>query len=439
MEQNLEEAVRPLAINPFRISQPLGGVLALQGIFRSIPILHGAQGCVESIKTVLSRHFREPISIQNIAMHEYNLIFGGAENIQEVIQLVLSRHKPDVVGVIGTSLTEVVGEDLLRAAEKFRNEHGSFLRDRLLCALYLPDYEGAMESGYSQATYAVLEEIAHFHANASRKKQRSRINLLAGPHLTPGDVMELKEIMASFALEVIVVPDLSSSLTGHLLTGYTPLSRGGVPLDYLKEVVSSGFTVAIGGSMEASAALLKREFDIPYCVFPGVAGLQATDEFFDFLQQYSRNAVQVKYRWQRQFLLDCLLDTRAVFRGKRVVAALEPDHLVSLYQWLPETGIKSLRSVASYASPVLAALGDSVQVGDLEIMENWVREGADLWIGNSYGEQIARRQGVPFIPLGFPIFNRFGSPFTVSIGYKGMADQINYFGNVLTNKECVHR
>lgn len=439
MEQKSEAAVRPLAINPFRIGQPLGGVLALQGIFRSVPILHGAQGCAESIQTVLSRHFREPISIQNIAMHEYNLIFGGAKSIREVIQIVISRHKPDVMGVIGTSLTEVVGEDLMEAVRTYRKNNALPLRDKLLFSLYLPDYEGSMESGYAKMTYAVLKEIAALHAGSARKKHRNRINLLAGSHLTPGDVMELKEIIASFGLEVIVLPDLSSSLTGHLLTGYTPLSRGGVPLDYLKEVAASGFTIAVGSSMEPSARLLQEEFGIPYQVFAGVSGLEATDEFFDFLQQLSRNSVEVKYRWQRQFLLDCMLDTRAVFRGKRILAALEPDHLVSLYQWLTEAGIKSLRAVVSCPSPSLQHIREPVAAGDLEELEAWAKEGADLWISNSHGEQVARRCGVPFIPMGFPIFNRFGSPFTVSVGYKGMADQMNHFGNVLLNKEGVYR
>lgn len=439
MENHEEIPCRPLSVNPFRISQPLGGVLALQGIYKSMPILHGAQGCVEAIKTVLSRHFREPVSIQNIAMHEYNLIFGGAESIREVIHLVTTKHKPDVTGVIGTSLTEVVGEDLREAAEAFGRDHAFALRDKLLFALYLPDYEGSMESGYAKTVHAVLKEIIAGHSNSSRKKHKNRINLLPGAHLTPGDVLELKEIIASFGLEVIVLPDLSSSLTGHLLTGYTPLSRGGVPLDYLREVASSGHTLALGASMEPSARLLKEAFEIPYTVFAGVSGLQASDDFFAFLQQYSRNEVQVKYRWQRQFLLDVLLDTRSVFRGKRVVAALEPDHLVALYQWMSEVGVKSLRAVASAPSAALEQLPDGVKAGELEDLEGWAREGADLWISNSYGEAIAGRNGVAFIPHGFPVFNRLGSPFSVHVGYRGTADQIHSFGNVLLGKEGVSR
>ncbi|MFM9327673.1 nitrogenase iron-molybdenum cofactor biosynthesis protein NifN [Paenibacillus mesotrionivorans] len=439
MEADFEQQDRPLAINPFRVSQSLGGVLALQGIFRSMPVLHGPQGCAESIQTVLSRHFREPVPLQNIAMQEYNLIFGGEKTIHEVLEIVFTKHKPDVVAVVGSSMTEAVGEDLPGAVRSFRKRHERLLQDKLLLDLYLPDYEGSLESGYAQMATAVLGELVSRcrGRSGSKTKHKDRINLLAGSHLTPGDVMELKEIISSFGLEVIVLPDLSSSLAGHLLAGHMSLSRGGVPLDYLWEMAASGFTLAVGCSMEPGAKLLEEEFGIAYRVFPSVSGLEATDEFFGFLQRYSRNAVQMKYRWQRQFALDCLLDTRAAFRGKRVVAALEPDHLVALQAWLQEAGIKALSAVAPFSAPALELVKGEKAEGDLQDLQLMAGRGADLWISNSYGEHVAKASGIRFMPMGFPVLNRYGSPYSVSLGYRGMAELLNSVGNVLMNGERV--
>ncbi|WP_181592837.1 nitrogenase iron-molybdenum cofactor biosynthesis protein NifN [Paenibacillus sp. YN15] len=439
MELSFEQRDRPLAINPFRVSQSLGGVLALQGIFRSLPVLHGPQGCAESIQTVLSRHFREPIPLQNIAMQEYNLIFGGEKTIHEVLQIVFTKHNPDVVAVVGSSMTEAVGEDLPGAVRSFRKLHEKMLQDKLLLELYLPDYEGSLESGYARMTEAALRELAsRYRAGGSSKARRKdRINLLAGSHLTPGDVMELKEIISSFGLEVIVLPDLSSSLAGHLLVGHMSLSRGGVPLDYLWEMAASGFTLAVGSSMEPAARILEEEFGIGYHIFPSVSGLEATDGFFGFLQRYSRNAVQMKYRWQRQFALDCLLDTRASFRGKQVVAALEPDHLVSVQAWLWEAGIKAFSAVVPFSTSALELVkGDTIE-GDLQDLQLMANRGADLWISNSYGEHVAKELGIRFMPMGFPVLNRYGSPYSVSLGYRGMADLLNSLGNVLMNGERV--
>lgn len=426
---------KPLSVNPFQTSQTVGGVLALQGIYRAVPILHGAQGCAESVKTVLSRHFREPISIQNIAIHEQNLIFGGEEAIRTMIRLVMDKHHPDVLALIGTSLTEVVGEDLLGTAEAYYRQHKPMFRDKLMCGLYLPDYEGSLESGYAKTVHAVIKKVIQSGGRTVRKKKRSRINLLPGAHLTPGDVMELKEIIASFDIEVIVLPDLSSSLTGHLMMGHTPLSRGGVPLDYLREMLASSYTLALGSSMEPCARLLQEELQIPYQVFNGVTGLAETDEFFLFLRQFSQSDGQNKYRWQRQFLLDCMLDTRSVFRGKRILAALEPDHLLSLYQCLSELGIKSFGSVSSTASPAAATIPGAVQAGDLEDLERMATGGADLWVSNAYGERNALQYNIPYFPLGFPVFNRFGSPASVSVGYRGTADLLNDIANTMHTKE----
>lgn len=434
MDRAEQGAAKPLSVHPFQTSQAVGGVLALQGIFRSVPVLHGAQGCAEAVQTVLSRHFREPVSIQNIAIHEQNLIGGGGAAVREMIGHVLMKHNPDVIALLGTSLTEVVGEDLPGTAEDYFRQNKEMFKDKLMFGLSLPDEECSLESGYAKTVYTVIQKIMHSGRRTVRKKKRNRINLLPGAHLTPGDVMELKEIIASFDLEVIVLPDLSSSLTGHLMTGHTQLSRGGVPLDYMREMLTSAYTIAIGRSMEPCARLLQEGLQIPYILFHGVTGLRESDEFFLFLRQFSQSEGQNKYRWQRQFLLDCLLDTRSVFRGQRVVAALEPDHLAALHQCLAELGIRSFRSVSPVPPPSPEAEGHpaSPLIGDLADLERIAAAGADLWISSSYGERIACSHKIPYAPLGFPVFNRFGAAARITAGYRGTAELLNDLANILS-------
>ncbi|MNL61731.1 Nitrogenase molybdenum-iron protein beta chain [compost metagenome] len=75
--------------------------------------------------------------------------------------------------------------------------------------------------------------------------------------------------------------------------------------------------------------------------------------------------------------------------------------------------------------------------GDLHDLQLMAGRGADLWIGNSYGEHVAKESGIRFMPMGFPVLNRYGSPYSVSLGYRGMADLLNNLGNVLMNGERV--
>lgn len=434
--ENVDETLyQPLANNLMHSSQVYGGVIALQGIYRSIPVLHGAQGCVGAIKSVLSRHYREPIPIQHIPIQAESQITNDGEHYREIIQMVVSKHSPDVMAVIETSCSEALGE--VQRIDRISDLYKEIFSNRLLFGMHLPEDEGSLESGYARTTHTVIMKIIEMTGKGKRKLRRNRINLLPGSHLTPGDVMELKEIIASFGIEVIVLPDLSSSLTGHLMTGYTNLSRGGAPLDYLKEMTTSAYTIAIGKSMESCGRLLYEEMKIPYIMFNGVTGLQESDEFFLFLRQFSQNEGQIKYRWERQLLLDCMLDTRSVFRGKTMVASLEPDHLVSLYQPLSEMGMKSFQSVISAPSQTEAFIPGVVRVGDMHDMEKMAVTGSDLWVSNGYGEATSKKHNIPFIPLGFPVFNRFGSPINVSVGYRGTAHRLNHFGNVLNKIDVI--
>lgn len=424
-------SAKPVSVNPIKTGQPLGGVLALQGFYRAMPLIHGAQGCSAFIKATMTRHYREPIASQTTALQETNVIFGGGKSLVEGLDTIIEKHRPSLVAVLTTALTEVAGEDVEGELRQYRKERN--LKDTLVVAASLPDFKGSLETGYVKTTEAVIAGILDLvKESRTRKKSRNRVNLLPGPHLTPGDVMELKEIISSFGLEVIALPDISTSLSGHLLTGHTPLTRGGLPLDYAKQAVTAECTIVVGASMIPAAKRLEEGAGIPYKVFPSLLGLQAADSFFSYLTTMSRQEVPVRYRWQREFLLDSMLDAHFVYGGKRVAAALEPDHLYGVTNWLREMGAVPAGLVAPSPSPIFDRMDEEVWVGDLGDLEDLAKQkGADLWISNSHGEQGAERLNLPFYASGFPVFDRFGSSLTVNIGYRGTADWVNGLGNVL--------
>jgi nitrogenase molybdenum-iron protein beta chain len=57
---------------------------------------------------------------------------------------------------------------------------------------------------------------------------------------------------------------------------------------------------------------------------------------------------------------------------------------------------------------------------DLFLLHQWIKnERVDLLIGNSYGKYIARDEDIPFMRMGFPIYDRIGHQYFPSIGYAG--------------------
>lgn len=428
----IKKMPKPLSCNPLKISQPLGGVLALQGIYRSLPIIHGAQGCTAFAKTLLTRHFREPIAVQTTALQEMDVIFDADQNLEEALVTVLDKHRPDCVGVVSTALTEASGADYAARVKKFKRDRGP--KDTLLITCSLPDYHGSLESGYSAMVEAVIDGLLEQTGRRAQKPVKRQINLLPGSFLTAGDVMELKEIIGSFGFDVITLPDLSTSLSGHLLTGYSPLTRGGVPLDAARQMLRSEFSIAIGPSMERPARRLQNGAGIPYRVFDGVSGLSACDEFFYFLQELSREPVPVRYRWQRENLLDGMLDAHFNYTGAAAVVALEPDHLCSAISWLEEMGVRFQGLVASYDAPSLRKTDREIWIGDLEDTERLAAD-ADLWISNSHGKTGAKRCGAAFMAAGFPILDELGAYASQTVGYRGTLELINKAGNRLIQRE----
>ncbi|SDY24280.1 nitrogenase molybdenum-iron protein NifN [Evansella caseinilytica] len=425
----MKTSKKQVAINPLKVSQALGGVLAFQGFFRSMPIIHGSQGCAAFIKALMTRHFREPIALQTSALQEMNVIFGSEQCMSEALDNVIARHDPAIIGVFSTALTETAGEDLKRNTAAYLQSRSS---SKFIIPVSLPDFTGSLESGYRITVEAIVHEaVGRMAGKLPARKVKHRVNLLAGSHLTPSDVMELKQILQAFDLEVVTVPDISTSLVAPRVKGFSSLTRGGVSLAELcTMMLTAEITIAVGASMEGAAKILHEYRGIPYCLFKSVTGLEASDELFSFLQNYTGEQVPMKFRWERDNLLDCMLDAHFYFSGRKVAVASEPDHLHAIIQLIKELGGGFSGLVTSISTPLVTETAEKIVAGDLDDLEN-MAAGADLWLSNSHGRQGASRLRVPFLPIGFPVFDQLGSLLTTSIGYRGTTELLIKIANAL--------
>lgn len=148
---------KPVSVNPLKIGQSLGAVLALQGCYRAMPLIHGAQGCSAFPKALLTRHFREPIALQTSALQEMDVIFDANRNLEEALNLVLSKHRPDIIGIIGTELTDVAGVDYQNMLKSYKRERN--MRGGLAFTVVLPDFRGSLESGFSATVESMIDEM----------------------------------------------------------------------------------------------------------------------------------------------------------------------------------------------------------------------------------------------------------------------------------------
>ena len=417
-------------VNPLKMSQPIGAALAFMGLNHCMPTLHGSQGCTSFGLVLFVRHFREMIPMQTTAMNEVTTILGGMDNIEQAIMNIWERAKPDVIGLASTGLTETKGDDVDAYLMLIRAKHPE-IANMAIVYVSTPDYVGAFQDGYSKAVVRIVQETAVPCAI----KRFNRINVLPGSHLTPGDIGELREIIESFGLEPVFIPDLSGSLDGHIPDDFTPTTLGGTTLEQLRSMGMAVATIGIGEQMHAAAIEVEMQTGVPYTLFDRLTGLDANDRLLQHLATLSGKPVPQKYRRQRSQLQDAMLDAHFFTGGKKVAIGAEPDLLWSLGALLTDMGCEIATAVTTTQSPVLEKLAtEEVLIGDLEDLENRAH-GCDLLITHSHGRQIAARLHIPFLRYGIPTFDRLGAAHQVTVGYRGTMNLVFELGNTFLANE----
>ncbi len=440
--KNSEKSV---AINPLKHSQSIGAAMAFQGIDNSIPVIHGAQGCSFLAKVLLTKHFMEPIALAGTKLFTEDVVMGSEENLVKVVEGFIEKNKPDVIGILTSGLSEVKGDDVAGALKRVKGQ-GSGVK---VIPVSTPDYEGGLETGYAKAVEAILgiAECGLRNANNPplsplnlRGDERGvteilnpkfAINLLVGSHLTPADFTELRELIESFGLRPIILPDLSA-LDGSR-QGFSALAVGGISVDEIRLMGASEFTIAIGTSMEPAAKILRDRFGIEYTVFESVTGLKDTDIFMETLSTLSGRPIPQKYERQRRILIDGMRDAHFYYGNRKVCLALETDLSVQTSKWLEEMGARvELAVIPHHSISADKILTRDVIVGGLFSIEG----DFDVLISNSHAEDTAKRLGMPLYQMGFPVYKVLGNNHRITSGYRGTLMLINEAANLLSE---VHR
>lgn len=411
---------KALSVNPLKASQPLGAALALMGINRAMPMLHGSQGCTAFAKVFFVRHFREPIPLQTSAMEQVSSVMGADDNVIEGLDTICAKSKPALAAVISTGLSETQGADLNRIVKAFRSKHPEHEATQVVW-VNAPDYSGCLDTGYAAALSAIVDQLVPDSGTKPGTRKR-QVNILAGPALTPGDVEAVKELVESFGLRPLLLPDIADSLDGHLIDAdFSPVTIGGTPVSDIPHLGDSVATLTIGPSLYGVADKLHAKSGVPDHRFPHLFGLEAVDAFVKCLHEISGEPVPPKLERQRAQLQDTMVDTHFMLGQARVAVALDPDLLLGFTELLQGMGAEVVAAVAPARAPALADIPvDSVKIGDLEDLERMAEEqGAQLIIGNSHAAQSAERLGLPLLRAGFPQWDRLGGYQRTWIGYRG--------------------
>lgn len=427
------------AENPLKSSTPLGAALAYLGVEGSVPLFHGSQGCTSFALVLAVRHFKEAIPLQTTAMNEPATVLGGAENLEEALLVITSRMKPKLIGVASTALVETRGEDFDGELAVIKSKRRELDAVKIVFAS-TPDFEGALEDGWSKATSALIEGLVPAETRAPSGART--VNVLPGVHETPGTLEELRRTLAAFGLTARIVPDVSGSLDGHVPDAYIGTSLGGTPIAEIESMADALHTIAIGEHMRDPAERLTGKTGVAHTVLPTLLGLEHSDALVGLLAEISGLPVPPALRRARSQLIDAMLDGHFHLSGKRLALAADPDLLSALAHFFHALGATIEVAVASTKnSPLLGSLPCAeVIVGDLGDLEELAgRAGCELLVTHSHGNLAAETLGIPLFRVGFPIFDRLGHQHRSLGGYAGTRELIYQVANVFLGELHEHK
>jgi nitrogenase molybdenum-iron protein beta chain len=425
-EKNLARTA--LTVNPAKACQPLGAVFAAQGYARTMPFVHGSQGCVAYYRSHLSRHFKEPSSAVSSSMTEDAAVFGGLINMVDGLANTKALYDPDMIAVSTTCMAEVIGDDLnsfiLKAKEK-----ESVAEDFDVPHAHTPAFVGSHVDGYDNMQKGILK---HFWEKAERVPNDS-INIIPGfDGFAVGNIRELKRLMAEMGVEATILSDVSD-VYDTPSDGEFRMYDGGTTIAQARDALHAKATI----SMQQYCTVKTLEYAAgkgqETARFHYPMGVRGTDAFLMKVSELTGKPIPESLRLERGRLVDAMADSQSHLHGKSYAIYGDPDFVYAMAQFVLETGGEPKHCLATNGSKAWAkkmqALFDTSPFGaecvawpgkDLWHMRSLLAtEPVDMLIGNSYGKYLERDTGTPLIRLMFPIFDRHHHHRRPTWGYEG--------------------
>ncbi len=428
-----------LTINPAKACQPLGAVLCSLGFEKTLPYVHGSQGCVAYFRTYFNRHFKEPVACVSDSMTEDAAVFGGQKNIYAGLENAKALYKPAMIAVSTTCMAEVIGDDLNAFIGNAKKE-GYIEADFPTPFAHTPSFVGSHTTGWDNMMEGTLRYFTLNDMEGKEPGKSGKLNLVPGFETYLGNYRVMKRMMAEMGVEATLLSDPSEVLDTPA-DGQFRMYEGGTSIAEIKEAPNAVNTVLLQPwQLDKTKKFVETTWkhETPKLNIP--MGLKWTDEFLMQVSEITGKPVPASLELERGRLVDMMQDSHTWLHGKKFALWGDPDFVMGMTQFLLELGAEPTDVLANNGNKRwMKAMKKLLETSPYGQNTN-VHIGKDLWhmrsliftnkpdfmIGNSYGKFIQRDTlykgkefEVPLIRLGFPIFDRHHLHRMTTLGYEG--------------------
>jgi len=452
--QELNFAREALTVDPAKACQPLGAVLCSLGFEKTLPYVHGSQGCVAYFRTYFNRHFKEPISCVSDSMTEDAAVFGGQKNMFDGLANAKALYKPEVIAVSTTCMAEVIGDDLNAFINNAKKE-GHIEQDFPVPFAHTPSFVGSHTTGWDNMFEGIARYFTLNYMEGKEPGKNGKLNIVPGFETYLGNFRVIHRMLD----EMGVAHSLLSDPTEVLDTpadGKFRMYSGGTTLDEVKDAPNSISTILLQPwQLEKTKKFVENTWkhEIPKLNIP--MGLEWTDEFLMKVSELTGKPIPESLEIERGRLVDMLTDSHAWLHGKRFALWGDADFVMGMTKFLLEVGAEPIHVLCNHANKRWKKAVEKILEESPYGKNSKVYIGCDLWhmrslvftdkpdfmIGNSYGKWIQRdtlhkgkEHEVPLIRIGFPIFDRHHLHRDTTLGYEGAMYMLKTLVNAILER-----
>lgn len=418
---------KALTVNAAKTCQPVGAMYAALGVHNCLPHSHGSQGCCSYHRSGLTRHYKEPIMAATSSFTEGSSVFGGQANLLTAITNIFGIYDPEIVAVHSTCLSETIGDDLHQIVKKAEDD-GKVPEGKHVIQASTPSYVGSHVTGFSNMVEGFVK---YFAENTGELKRQ--LNILSG-WVEPSDMREMKRMLSVMGVKNVLLPDTSEVVDAPMTGKYEMYPKGGTTISEMVSMGDSLYTLALGywASRQAAVAL-DNKCKVKFDVLDLPIGLKATDRFISAVSKYGCVSVPEEITRERGRLVDAITDMHQYLYGKRVALVGDPDQMLPMVEFLLDMDMKPVYVVSGtpgkrfdkkmtelVSERIPEAKFKNGPQADMFLLHQWIKEEpVDLIIGNTYCKYIARDEDIPYVRMGFPIYDRIGHSYFPTVGYMG--------------------
>jgi nitrogenase molybdenum-iron protein beta chain len=443
-----------LTVNPAKACQPLGAVLCALGFEKTLPYVHGSQGCVAYFRTYFNRHFREPVSCVSDSMTEDAAVFGGQKNMIDGLENAKAMYKPDMIAVSTTCMAEVIGDDL-NAFINNTKKAGNIPQEFPTPYAHTPSFVGSHVTGWDNMFEGIIRYFTLNFMDDKVPGKNGKINIVPGFETYLGNYRVMHRMMKEMGVEYTLLSDPTEVLDTPA-DGEFRMYAGGTTQEQVKDAPNAKTTFLLQPmQLDKTKKYVETTWkhEVPKLSIP--MGLEWTDEFLMKVAEATGKAIPASLATERGRLVDMMMDSHTWLHGKKISLYGDPDFTFGMAKFLTELGIEPLHVLCNNGGKkwekAMRKMLDETPYGK----NTQLFAGADLWhfrslvltekpdfmIGNSYAKFIQRdtlHKGkefeVPLIRIGFPIFDRHHLHRSTTLGYEGAMQMLTTIVNAVMER-----